>query len=224
MPVELDHLFICTSAGAPEGARLIEFGFSEGAPNEHPGQGTANRRFFFQNSFLELLWVADPAEAQAAGPARRLRLWERWSQRTPGASPFGVCTRPTDGAIEIPFPTWEYRPDYLPDPLAIHVGENSEQTAEPLLFHIAFGRRSDPGPQSRQQPREHATGCQAITRVQLSGPHARAPSETLRTLGDQCPWFSVVLSDEHLMELGFDGERLGKSTDFRPALALVCHW
>jgi hypothetical protein len=37
---------------------------AEGEPNTHPGQGTACRRFFFRNAFLELVWVRDPAEAQ----------------------------------------------------------------------------------------------------------------------------------------------------------------
>jgi hypothetical protein len=52
MTVALDHLFICTSSGAPEAERLAEFGLIEGTPNCHPGQGTANRRFFFHNAML----------------------------------------------------------------------------------------------------------------------------------------------------------------------------
>jgi len=31
MPVELDHFFICTSAGAPGAERLREFGLLEGS-------------------------------------------------------------------------------------------------------------------------------------------------------------------------------------------------
>ncbi len=63
MPFELDHFFICTDVGAPAAAALMALGFVEGAPNTHPGQGTANRRFFFDNAMLELLWVHDEAEA-----------------------------------------------------------------------------------------------------------------------------------------------------------------
>ncbi|AFY78420.1 MAG: hypothetical protein IGR93_19055 [Hydrococcus sp. C42_A2020_068] len=59
MTFELDHLFICTAIGAPEADRLLSFGLTEGTPNIHPGQGTANRRFFFHNVMLELLWVLD---------------------------------------------------------------------------------------------------------------------------------------------------------------------
>jgi transcriptional regulator with XRE-family HTH domain len=45
--LEIDHLFVCTSPGAPEADPLLAMGFIEGAPNRHPGQGTANRRIFF---------------------------------------------------------------------------------------------------------------------------------------------------------------------------------
>src|SRR5437879_6291460 len=97
MQLELDHFFVCASIGAPEADRLIEFGLSEGTPNNHLGQGTANRRFFFHNAFLELLWVADPAEAQTSA-VRRTGLWERWSRRSGGCSPFGIGFRPISTA------------------------------------------------------------------------------------------------------------------------------
>ena len=47
--MELDHIFICTEKEAPQGDLLKEFGLVEGSSNIHPGQGTANRRFFFKN-------------------------------------------------------------------------------------------------------------------------------------------------------------------------------
>ncbi len=65
MSFELDHCFIWTEVGAPEADLLIEFGLTEGQSNMHPGQGTANRRFFFENVMLELLWVHNKTEAQS---------------------------------------------------------------------------------------------------------------------------------------------------------------
>ena len=90
---ELDHVFICASIGAPEADRLVEFGLTEGTRNAHPGQGTANRRFFFHNAMLELLWVHDAAEAQSE-LVRPTRLWERWAGRSGGACPLALCFRP----------------------------------------------------------------------------------------------------------------------------------
>src|SRR5881409_435232 len=107
MASELDHLFICASIGAPEADRLVAFGLTEGTPNAHPGQGTANRRFFFHNAMLELLWVQDAAEAQSE-LVRPTRLWERWAGRSGGACPLALCFRPkSQHAGKPPFPTWE---------------------------------------------------------------------------------------------------------------------
>ncbi len=58
--MELDHVFVCTARDAPEAERLRALGLVEGTSNVHHGQGTANRRFFFANAMLELLWVHDP--------------------------------------------------------------------------------------------------------------------------------------------------------------------
>jgi hypothetical protein len=223
MQIELDHLFICTSVGAPEADRLIEFGLSEGASNRHPGQGTANRRFFFSNAFLELVWVEDSAEAQS-DLVRRTRLWERWSQRGRGSSPFGICLRPVgQPSDEVPFSTWEYRPPYLPDPLVIQMSVDSELPSEPLLFYMTFGRRADAYEPSRRQPLAHSAGLQAITRLRVSRPTTPA-SEVLRAIEQLCLNLSFASGDEDLMEIGFDGETAGKSKDFRPSLPLVLRW
>jgi len=65
MGIELDHLFVCTAPGAPQAEDLVQFGLLEGPPNQHPGQGTANRRFSFKNAMIELLWVSDAEESQS---------------------------------------------------------------------------------------------------------------------------------------------------------------
>ena len=93
MQIELDHLFVCTDPGAPEAEKLVQFGLHEGPPNQHPGQGTACRRFSFINAMIELFWVSDEREAQSQS-TRRTLLWERWSRRKGNASPFGICVRP----------------------------------------------------------------------------------------------------------------------------------
>jgi hypothetical protein len=223
MQFELDHFFILTDVGAPEADRLLRFGLTEGPPNSHPGQGTACRRFVFNNAFLELVWVINPAEAQSS-LVRRTALWERWFHRSRGASPFGICLRPVQqGADEIPFPTWEYRPPYLPDPMVIHMGVNSEVVTEPLLFYSTFGRRPGSGEPVRW-PLKHAADLQAVTRLQLSSPRREGASAALRALEHNCPWVSEVNGGEYLMEVSFDEEAGKQAADFRPQLPLILRW
>jgi len=77
MAFELDHVFIRVSRGAPEAEHLVQFGLREGQPNIHPGQGTANRRFFFINAMLELLWVEDARVAQSDDTWRGIATLQR---------------------------------------------------------------------------------------------------------------------------------------------------
>lgn len=87
MKLSLDHFFILTKPGAHEAERLLELGLTEGPANTHPGQGTANRRFYFANNMLELLYVNNEQEA-INGPAKNLHFVER--MKNPAASPFGI--------------------------------------------------------------------------------------------------------------------------------------
>jgi hypothetical protein len=41
MTLELDHVFVMCDADAPDATALASVGLIEGAPNVHPGQGTA---------------------------------------------------------------------------------------------------------------------------------------------------------------------------------------
>jgi tetratricopeptide (TPR) repeat protein len=137
---EFDHVFICVSVGGEEAGALAAFGLTEGTPNVHPGQGTASRRFFFANSYLELLWVTSAEEAQSKA-IQPTYLWERWRDRASGVCPLGLGFRPKiqdDGGA--PFSTWEYHPPYLPSPFCLHVATNANLLTEPMLFCLPLGR------------------------------------------------------------------------------------
>ncbi len=210
---ELDHVFILTRAmGAPEADKLVEFGLVEGSPNTHPGQGTANRRFFFQNVMLELLWVADAEESQASDLSV---IWHRSQQ--PGASLFGVCLRPVSTPPDDkPFPGWRYYPSYLPEPLYIWVGQNSEILSEPFMFYLDFAK-------FQNMATDHAHSLQTVSRLSLIGCNA-STSEVLTQTIEHTEGIQFLPGDEPLMELGFNGETQGQSMDFRPHLPLRLCW
>jgi len=218
MPVRLDHVFICTAAGAPAAERLRQFGLTEGSPNRHPGQGTACRRFFFRNFMLELIWVADAAEARSE-QTRPTKLWERWSTAALGASPFGIILGPEPGSqYTCPFAWWDYRPKTMPDlELQIAAGTGLE---EPMWCYMERGRVPAEAPADRRQPLEHPAGVRDITGVGLVCPPFRERSVT-RAMADK-KVIGLEFGAEHLLELQFDGGQ--ESTDFRPDLPLVLRW
>jgi len=207
-PLGIDHIFIMTSAGAPGADRLREFGLAEGAPNRHTGQGTSCRRFFLRNAMLELLWVEDEADVRG-GAVRRTHLWEHWSRRDSGASPFGVILRGGQGS---PFASWEYRNAGMPG-FAIEVAEKT-LLEEPLWFY--FAQTFPPS----VQPREHACGFRDLTGVRIVGPALPEYSLTMSMARDGVV---AVAAGAPLLELEFDGGS-GHAVDFLPGLPLRFRW
>ena len=215
MALELDHVFICCSPGAPEGDALVRLGLDEGSPNTHPGQGTANRRFFFRNAFLELLWVSQPAEARSE-QTRRTKLWERWSGRTSSACPFGIVFRPQGAnAATAPFATWAYRPNYLPPGLAVEFAEDVP-LEEPELVYLPFLHRAGP---PAHEPTDHSLPIRELCGVAVGLPSAAGlskPSQEVLSAGLVTYHFAA----EHVLELTFLAAREAVF-DLRPNLPLL---
>jgi hypothetical protein len=223
MTFEFDHLFILTEIGASDADRLVSLGLLEGTSNHHPGQGTTNRRFFFHNAMLEFLWVCDAEEARS-DLIRPTHLWERWANRQNGACPFGICLRTTtNDGDSIAFPSWAYRPPYLPAPLSIAVGTNSDVLTEPMLFQTPFGKRPDRYSTEKAQPLNHPLGLREITRVELVSAATEPPSPELQAVLNT-DRVGLRAGVGYCVELEFDGEVQGQQVDFRPGLPLVISW
>ncbi len=136
----------------------------------------------------------------------------------------------TNNSDSIAFPSWAYRPPYLPEPLSIAVGTNSDVLTEPMLFQTPFGKRPDRLSTEKAQSLNHPIGWQEITRVELVTPTADRPSPALQAAIR--PWRRYANDTarlrlrvgEYCVELGFDGEVQGNRLDFRPELPLVVNW
>lgn len=222
MAIAFDHLFICTTTNAPEVDHVLACGFSEGTSNAHPGQGTTNRRIFFDNAMLEFLWVVNQQEVQSSTIAPT-HFWERWQYRQTGYSPFGVIFRTVDSddPAQLLFETWAYCPPYLPPHLQIRVASNTCFT-EPLLCVIPFGGRPDKLKGDRTQPLNHACGAREITQVQISLPSNQPLSPATSAI--QAAGLVTFEVGEHLAEVECDRGVQGKTVDFRPQLPLRLRW
>jgi hypothetical protein len=214
MPLEVDHAFIACAHGAPEGDALLRAGFVEGSANTHPGQGTANRRFYFENFMLELMWVADPAEAQSA-QTRRTRLWERWSQRDSG-NPFGIVFRAAgDQDAAAPFPTWAYHPSYLPQGLAIQIAVGTT-LREPELFYLPFLRMHGI---RAGEPLNHAPPIRRVAGLSVGVESLQELSAASRAV-EQQGLVRYFQSPQPVLEIRFACAS-GLKVDLRPELPLA---
>lgn len=213
---EVDHVFVAVGRGAPEMDRLRATGFEEGPENVHAGQGTACRRLFFENLYLELIWLADPVAAD--GPTiRRTGLAARAGCEA-GASRLGLALRPTETpGVAFPVDTWPYRPPYLPEDRAIPVACSSTVVEEPLLFFMPWGRQWS-------APRiPHPNGATRVTDVSLTVRAGGPPSRALQWLRG---WAGVRVEagESELLRVELDRGARGRSLTLAPAAPLEVVW
>jgi hypothetical protein len=161
--LELDHLFCFVDPTDGWADRLAEAGWLLDPGAVHAGQGTRNRRLFWPEQYLELLWVTDADEA-ARNP---LRLDRRADWIRTGASPFGIGLR---GQVpgELADDYWLYAD--LGIPLWIH-RNNERYPEQPFLFV----HQTDPGVPEQLRPRTRVPELvgddrTTLTEVRLSGP------------------------------------------------------
>jgi hypothetical protein len=208
-----DHFFILTDDAATAAQRLIDIGLLEGTNNRHPGQGTANRRFFLANSLLELLYVSDRHEADH-GPAAKLEFSRRL--REDGASPFGLIARSDPGSDPDPFPGWRYCPEYFADDQCFLVGDNSAQLQEPLCICMPANLPLPAGPASTDNT------DWKLTELRIDVPTATA-SIALQTVA-ACVPINLRLERPHHLQLVFNAAQQGLQCDLRPDLPLTVRW
>ena len=215
-PLELDHVFVATTADEAAGAigAIEAFGLQCGGRFVHAGQGTANACFFFENAYLELLWIRDERETRTAAVAP-LTLAERLRWRETGASPFGVGVR---GAVA-PVATWDYAAPYTGG-VAIPMVTPPDTPADPLVF-------VSPGPRDRQAfPHAHRPPVALpgtwprITGVKVSGPEW--PSHEVAAVLER---IGVTTDDARmpLLTLSLGTARTG-AANLQPRLPLILRW
>ncbi len=213
MAIELDHFLIFTDKEASLCELVSNIGLIEGTSSNHPGQGTANHRFFLPNSILELIYVRDVNEA-LNGRGSRLHFAERAADTN--ASPFGLIAKAVTDSKDALFPGWRYYPEYLRDDQYFYVGENSNLLEEPLCVCM-------PANLSRPEARPQLENpLWILTELRISVPVIQ-PSLTLQTFS-KCKSVSLRLNEPHQMELVFNEKKEGRSKDMTPEYPVVFHW
>ena len=223
MQLELDHIFVCVEPEAPAADMLTAFGLTEGSRRIHRGQGTANVCFFFDNAYLELLWLFDANEIQSP-LVRPTGLWSRCRWQETQACPFGISFRPTASDLrEIPFPTWDYHPAYRTAKASIAIATNSDNLSEPLIFISPATQKPSNYPLERRPPLVHKVGFKEITALQVTLPGVQNFSAEVRTLID-LGLVQFSQGNFYQLEIEFDNAKEGNSQDFGSQLPILIRW
>lgn len=221
--LKIDHLLICVDAPEKTAQILTDFGLIEGEPNSHFGQGTSNRRFYFNNIYLELLYL-DDLEAAQSPLTKPTKIYQRFFPKTSKCSPFGVCFYADDiadknCAFDInKFNIWDYRPKYLPSPLKMDIFE--APISEPLYFFLDFISNNS---RKKHKKFNHKSGFKNVTNIKYLTPSHHLDSE-IKTYISEHNLLEYTANDSHVFHLEFDEGLQGKKHDFRPDLPLIFSW
>lgn len=181
----IDHIFMLIDPEGPEIARMERLGLTETYRRTHPGQGTRNVCYCFDNMFLELLWVDEPDVARS--PAiKRTGLYERSLWRSREACPFGIAWRGTLSGAETPISTWAFAPPYLPDGMTIAVAADGDDVRQPMMFRSPGSTPPSDWPPEKRGELQHGLGLGAVQEIVLTLPAWAPLGETLKTIAANC--------------------------------------
>ena len=211
MALSLHHFYVLTEPDAPVAERLTELGMVEGSRNVHPGQGTANRRFFFNGAYLEFIFFVDKHEARI-GPGSVFRSLDRFESG--GGSPFGLVFKADNQDDIDAFPGFPYQPEYFDDGVFFTVGDNVDQLQEPNCFLLPIMP-----PAASAEPRS-SDPFEQVTRLRVSvSPERLSPAMAVAASIDRV---EIVAGQPELMEVFFGNG--GAAADLRPDLPLIIRW
>lgn len=152
--MQVDHIFIFVDS-KKDANILKDIGLLEGSGNIHKGIGTANRRFFFDGFYLEILWVEDESECKAL---KEIELFKRYEYKKSGYSRFGICMENTPQTNELFKDAFSWDAPFLPknNPIDILTSETM-----PWIFRLPPNRSAN----NLEEPRAHKLGLSKLTKV-----------------------------------------------------------
>jgi hypothetical protein len=196
--MHLHHFFIATSDIAPLQAKLDSAGLKDGAGRVHPGQGTQNIRYFFDNAYLELLFAHDESELGSAA-VKPTGLNERIAWTKTGACPFGFGLKPNFlSEMDLDLPTWEYHAPFLPNGEFIPVIGTPFQYRDPFVFIL---------PEKMYQPKINTTIAEQnsmdLDQIEMYMTDPDSISESVRKALEAIP-VTLSKSENYGMKLDFE--------------------
>lgn len=228
-PAELviDHIYICVSSQAPEAKVLQDAGLQLASDTaHHTGQGTAAVLFYFDNIYLELIWIEDAEELESADK----QLADKFRNVSHDGSPFGLGLRNSGPSNDsLPFDTRGYFAEWMRPGTTIEIVDPLDQS-EPDIFveppYLGWDSLVANAPSDWPKlldELEHTAGMRRLTGIRIFGPGLPTTSKAISVLIEQ----GIVdfgESEVHVVELTFDEGKRGKVIDARPTLPVVIYY
>ena len=222
--LELDHVYVVV---APGGAAAIQALRRVGIIVDsfvarHDGQGTASRGAFFDNAYLELLWVDSSVAVDSLHRVDHVDFLRAAAWRQSGASPFGIGLHfltGTASALTVPA-RLDSAPWLRPGTYYILLRQPQESLAAEMFIMPADRAVTSWLERFRSRRPDlfsHALGGRRITGIIVRGSSHQRPRAA--DLDTRLVRFEEASSPALVIE--FDGGHFGQTWDLRPALPLI---
>jgi len=204
----IDHIFIFTDDKGKVADELVAFGLMEGSSRVHVGQGTTNRKFYFLNFFLEILWVHNENEIKSE-QTKPTGLCQRADYKTNNFSPFGLCFVNSDETEKLFENAFKYQPDYFPNGMAIDVIKNDTQPDLPWTFQLPFKGKK----KNHHEPTNHSNGIETLSKAVFEYQN-NVDDMYLQNFKDE-KQVEFIKSSRNWLRLIFDDGKQGKMKDIQ---------
>jgi len=196
-----NHLFFMVQGEPTPSAEMISSGLKLAHRKAHTGQGSSGKFIFFDENYIELLWVDDPDAARKN--LLRLDQRHRWSETR--NSPFGIgLTGSLDKKTRELFV--KYTPPYAKEQVIWIYQKSLEEKSMPLIFVMEPTERGNFAQFFPKKSDAISIGF-SIKSVTLSGPDFGIP-EFLRAN----EILSFVREDKYKLEIVMSGKSFNPFT------------
>ncbi|GAB1541389.1 VOC family protein [Scytonema sp. NUACC21] len=227
--LEIDHIFVYTTKCAVNDSVFQELGLhcSERLV-QRVEQGTASRTIFFENAYLELIWVEDEYAFEQHSAYTGIHTSARLDWQHTGASPFGIGLRSKFETAKSPLSLRQRRVESMPADLLVRFAvPNLASLEEPICFvvpnSIALTAWLDCSLSAHQQLLSHSLGVNKLTGVKVTVTDNGSLSHAISLL---CLHgiIDIERGTSPLLELTFDSQMRGKILDARPILPILLRY
>ena len=205
--MDIDHIFIFTNDNGKIADELVQFGLTEGSSRVHVGQGTINRKFYFDNFFLEILWVHNEEELKS-DITKPTGLWQRADFNSTN-SPFGLCIVNTDETESLFENAYKYQPTYFPAGMNIDILKNEQNLNLPWTFRLPFKGQK----KNETEPTVHKCGLLNLTSVEFGISNFDETDDFVQQLFGQ-EKIKLTRSSTNYLTLSFDNNKNGLTKEF----------
>ncbi|GEM_PF-4564748 len=216
--LEINHIFVCLET-APNKLFLEKIGLiCSDNITKHPQQGTASILIFFDNTYIELIWVEDATMAEIYAMYSGIDFISRCYSPEKVASPFGIALHLKSDIIH-PEHTHSNSSNHQPlEEFINFAADNLATQTEPICFMIpesvAFLNIFNPLLEAHRKLINHPLGIKKLTNTRIAVSktgNLTNPISMLETEGI----VEIEQNASPLLELTFDYGIRGESIDLK---------